>query len=193
MINKEKFNLVKEKYGLHASWAIWGEQGVRPKDNMGDLSVFDEDNNLDILNPNIVLVGFNFSVSGAVNRPFENFHGKGGGAFKIRYALEGTPFWGAYMTDIIKNCVELEAQNVVKYLRQNPDILKENIISFEQELNDIGAVNPRLVAFGNDTYKILNKYLSSRYDILKLTHYSNYQSKEVYRKEVLEKVAKKWK
>ena len=56
---------------------------------MEDLSVFDKPETLKILNPNIVLLGLNFSVSGAVNRPFENFHGKGGGLYirKLEHQL----------------------------------------------------------------------------------------------------------
>ena len=188
MITKEKFEFVKEKYGLHASWAVWGEQGERPKDNMGDLTIFDDLKTLNVLNPNIVLVGLNFSVSGAVNRPFENFHGKGGGAYKIRFALHKTKLWGAYMTDIIKSHVELEAFKVMGYLNKNPAYLEKNIKSFKQELKDIGSINPILVAFGIDTHKILNRYFRDDFSIVKLTHYSNYQSKENYRKEVLEKI-----
>ena len=60
MITREKFDFIKEKYGYHASWAIWAVQGDTPKSNMGDLSVLDPDvdkNLLSKLNPNIVLVG----------------------------------------------------------------------------------------------------------------------------------------
>ena len=185
MITRKEFEFIKQKYGLHASWAVWGEQGLRAKDNMGDLSIFDDPKTLEILNPNIVLVGLNFSVSGAVNRPFENFHGKGGGAYKIRYALYKTKFWGAYMTDIVKSYVELEASKVISHLNKNPEFLKENIKSFKDELNDIGSINPILVAFGNEVHDILNKHFKDEFRIIKFTHYSHFQSKEVYRREVL--------
>lgn len=39
MINQEKFDFIKEKYGYYSSWAIWADAGERPKDNIGDLSV----------------------------------------------------------------------------------------------------------------------------------------------------------
>ncbi len=41
MINQSKFEFLKEKYGHYASWAIWAEEGEKPKDNTGDLSIFD--------------------------------------------------------------------------------------------------------------------------------------------------------
>ena len=113
-MDKNTFELIKSKYGLHASWAIWGEEGNTPKSNMDDLSFFEDNQILSKLNPNIVLVGLNFSVSGVVLKPFQNFHGQGGGAFKIRYALKHTAFWGAYMTDIIKDFPEKESHNVMK-------------------------------------------------------------------------------
>ena len=188
MISREKFDFIKQKYGLHASWAVWGEQGLRPKDNMEDLSVFDKPETLKILNPNIVLLGLNFSVSGAVNRPFENFHGKGGGAYKIRYALHNTNFWGAYMTDIIKSFVQLEASKVTIHLNKNPNFLKDNIKSFKDELKDIGSTNPTLVAFGNEVKDILNKHFKNEFKVIELTHYSHFQSKEKFRMEFLEKI-----
>ena len=57
MIEQAKFELIKTKYGHYASWAIWAEEGEKPKDNIGDLSVFDIENNnrlLQQLNPNII-------------------------------------------------------------------------------------------------------------------------------------------
>ncbi len=41
MIERKQFELIKKKYGHYASWAIWADEGVKPKDNVGDLSVFD--------------------------------------------------------------------------------------------------------------------------------------------------------
>ena len=42
MINKQKFDFIKEKHGLHASWAVWVNEGDTPKSNMGDLSIFEQ-------------------------------------------------------------------------------------------------------------------------------------------------------
>ena len=153
---------------------------------MGDLSVFDDENILQELNPNIVLVALNFSVAVADDwEPFQNFHGKGGGAYKIRYAVKGTPFWGAYMTDIIKDFPEKESNNVMTYLKDNPSIVADNIISFEQELEDIGSIDPLLICFGTDSFNILNKNLGEKYNILKVTHYSHFINKKELRDEFL--------
>ena len=181
----KKFNFIKNKYGLHASWAIWGKQGDKPKSNMDDINFFDNEEVLLKLKPNIVLVGLNFSIDGVVLKPFQNFHGSGGGAYKIRFALYDTSFWGAYMTDIIKDFPEKESSNVMSFLKNNPSLVDNNIISFEQELKDIGSVDPLLVCFGNDSYDILKKNLASKFKIIKVTHYSHYESKEKFREKML--------
>jgi len=159
----DRYKIVRQKHGLHSSWAIWAEETDTPKSNMKDVSFFDDEDIVKKLNPNNVLVGLN--ISGYLPKSFENFHGKGGGAFKIRYATKYTPLWGAYLTDIIKNYPEMESGNVMKYLRSNKYFVKKNIESFEEEIKDIGAVNPTLYAFGNDTFSILDEYLGDKFYI----------------------------
>jgi len=41
MIYRDKFELIKEKYGHYASWAVWADGTDKPKDNVGDLSLFE--------------------------------------------------------------------------------------------------------------------------------------------------------
>ena len=120
--------------------------------------------------------------------PFANFHDSRPVAmdFKIRYAVEGTKLWGAYMTDIIKDFNEKESGKMMQYLRANKEFEKENVQTFRQEIQDIGACSPTLVAFGNDSYSILKRNFDGEYPLFKLSHYSNYSSKEKYRDEVSE-------
>ena len=188
MITEEKFNFIKEKYQFYSSWAVWAEQGDKPKSNVGDLSVLDPKQNknlLKILNPNIILVALNIS-RGDVMEPFANFHDKSSRAtdFKIRYALKDTPLWGAYMTDIIKDFEELISGNVLSYLKKNKDFEIENVNFFRQELIEVGATKPTLIAFGNIVYEILNRYLENEFKTFKITHYAHQMSKENYREEV---------
>lgn len=188
MISEEKFYFIKEKYQLYSSWAVWAEQGDKPKSNVGDLSVLDPKQNknlLKTLNPNIILVALNIS-RGDIAEPFANFHDKSSRAtdFKIRYAIKDTPIWGAYMTDIIKDFEELISGNVLSYLKKNREFEIENINFFRKELIEIGAKNPILIAFGNIVYEILNRYLENEFKIFKITHYAHQMSKEKYREEV---------
>ena len=47
MITKEHYLEIAKKNGEFSSWAIWAEQGIKPKSNIGDISVFDLDLNPD--------------------------------------------------------------------------------------------------------------------------------------------------
>jgi len=76
------------------------------------------------------------------------------------------------MTDIIKDFPEKESGKVKEDLKNNPSMVTDNIISFEQELEDIGSIDPLLICFGDDAYDILNKNLGGKYNIEKVTHCS---------------------
>jgi len=190
MISQIQFNFIKSKYQYWSSWAIWADQGDTPKSNVGDLSVLDPNTNpklLPTLNPNIALVALNIS-RGDITLPFGNFHDARSEAtdYKIRYATNDTPLWGAYMTDIIKDFEEKISGKVKSYLRENRDFEKENVDFFVQELSDIGATNPTLIAFGNESYDILKRNLNNEFKIHKIPHYANYSSKEKYRMQIKE-------
>ncbi len=189
-ISSEKFQNIKNKYGHMSSWAIWNEwkPTEKAKSGMGDISFFDNPSTelLKTLNPNIVLVGLN--ISRKVDRPFGNFHPNYSTAhdYKTRFALQGTPLWGAYMTDIIKDFEEKVSGKIMSFLRNNPDFTEENIASFKQELCYIGASKPILIALGKDSYKILSKNFRDEFRIYCVTHYSAYSiSKEKLREEFL--------
>lgn len=124
----------------------------------------------------VVFIGLN--ISKKIVEPFANFHSTSSTShdYKIRYAVKDTPFYGGYMTDIIKDFEEKVSGNVMKYINQHPDFLQENISSFEEELKFIGATQPILIAFGNDCYKLLK--LLKKYKLFKVSHYSSCVSKE---------------
>jgi hypothetical protein len=88
------------------------------------------------------------------------------------------------MTDIIKDFEEKISGKVKEYLSKNREFEKQNVDIFLEELNDIGAKNPTLVAFGNDVFSILNRHLKDRFKIIKVPHYANYTNKEKYREQV---------
>ena len=192
MIELNKFEFIRHKYGTIASWAIWAEEGETPKSNIGDLSVFDVAKNkvlLNTLNPNVILVGLNFAhvVEEKDAHPFHNFHNGGAHAtdFKLRYGLRNTPLWGAYMTDIIKDFPERESDNVVSYLSKHKKLEETNVDRFREEISDLGTVNPTIVAIGGDSHSIVRRNFKDQYKILKIPHYAHFISKEDYREHVL--------
>ena len=173
-MNKEQFDLIKKKYGHYASWAIWAEEGDKPKSNMGDLSIFEDKNILSHINPNIILVGLNISKRDEINRPFENFHGPLGGAYKIRYAFKNSLYWGGYMTDVIKDFAEKVSKKMMSYLKEDKIFEKENINSFLKELEDLESNNPTIIAFGNDAYSVLIRNLKNRKYFIKVPIWMGY-------------------
>ncbi len=42
MISKEKFDFIKQKYGLYVSWAVCGKQGKRPSKEDFRIDFFDK-------------------------------------------------------------------------------------------------------------------------------------------------------
>ena len=183
----DRYKLIRKKWCNHCSWAIWADSSDgRPMTDMDDISFFDDDSIVKELNPNIILLGLN--ISGIIPGTFENFHSSGGGAYKIRYATKYTPLWGAYMTDTIKDYPELEAANVRVVANNNPDFVKKNIDLLEDEIQDLGSINPVLYAFGGDAFRILDEYLGEKYQVKKLIHYSHFMGKEEYRAHVIEEI-----
>ena len=187
MIDRQHYEHFKNQNGHYASWAIWADVDLKPKSNIGDLSIFDLDINpnlVDMLNPNIIMVGLN--ISRRIDLAFGNFHdGRSiSQDYKLRYALKATKLWGAYMTDIIKDFEHKISGEVQKYLKANPDFEYTNVELFRQEISQIKAVNPTLIAFGNMAYNILLKHFAKDYHIIKIPHYSMQISKEGYKTEV---------
>jgi hypothetical protein len=187
MIDHAKFMLIKEKYGHYASWAVWAEGAGKPKDNIGDLSIFEIEENAGLLRqlkPEVVLVGLN--ISRGIRFPLGNFHdGRSHSMdYKLRYALKGTSLWGAYMTDIIKDFEQKAPGKMMAYLRSEKSFEKDNVEQFREELRDLGVGQPSLIAFGEDAFKVLSRNLGEHYDVWKMPHYSNYGSKEKYREQI---------
>jgi hypothetical protein len=178
----DMYERMKTKWGNASSWAWWSPKDASGKEKSG-MDTLPSPDILDQLNPNVVLVGLN--ISRPIERPFGNFHPTYSAAqdYKLRHAVEGTMFWGGYMTDIIKDFEQKVAGKLMKFLRHNREFERENIAKFEEELADLGCVNPVLVALGNDSYKILQRNLGSRYRIYKVSHYSAFITKESLRSE----------
>ncbi|CAB5033289.1 MAG: hypothetical protein F2923_00295 [Actinobacteria bacterium] len=191
MISQNHYELIRKKHGEYASWAVWAEVSDKPKSNMGDMAIFADNLVLPLLKTNVLMVGLNLSRF-TISEPFRNFHDPSPKAqdYKIRFAFEDTEYYGAYMTDIIKGVVEVDSKNIPKHLKKNPGVLAESLEIFKQELRDLGAVSPLILAFGRMAYDILNENLSfTEYGkLIRLTHYSHQISKEKYRETVLNEI-----
>ena len=204
MLDRKIYKLMKKKYSDVGSWAVWCLQTDKnaPKSNMGNMEWAEDEGKLcSELNPNFVFVGLNKSKSpeeDSDTKPaWKNFHSGNSRShsYKLRYALTGTPFWGAYMTDLIKQmpedkdpnkvvkAIETKSKDVVRRLKKNKALLERNLKNFEREISHLGG-KPVLIALGDDVFDFLQLF-NGKYKILPLTHYSYTGiNKEQYRDEV---------
>lgn len=186
-ISDQQFSKIRERYGYHSSWAIWRDRSSRPLDGIGDLSVFDftaHPENRELLHANFIIIGLNFSVDteGRTKDHFTNFHSpsRWGKDYKMRDAFKDTPLWGAYMTDILKDYIEVSSANVAAHLRAKPDALETHYAAFDEELEILGAQSSVLVPLGGLTCELVARRYGSTRKILKLPHYSARGSSEAY-------------
>ena len=195
-ITRERFDEVRKRWGAYSSWAVWHSIGPedKPKAHAGDITSLDPDKKpslLSLLNPDVVLLGLNAATRPIPPEPWSNFHDSRAVAndFKIRFALADSPYAGAYMTDVLVGLHETDSNKVATYMRANPTILTAQIERLEEELNDIGATNPLLIAFGGAAHKALREHLGHKYRIVKVTHYVHRIKKEQYREGALAAIA----
>jgi len=193
MIDGEQFELIGRKHGGYASWAVWAAATRGPKSNIADLSILDvvaTPSTLQVLKNDIVMVGLNISRSFAER--FRNFHDPSPSAndFKIRYAFTNTEYYGAYMTDIIKNVEMVKSAELIKHLRAFPSLVRTNVEAFREELRDLGSDRPTILAFGSAAHALIAENISrNEYSSLdRLTHYSHQIGKEKYREAVLAQI-----
>jgi hypothetical protein len=190
MVEKKIYESLKEKYGHVASWAVWRRPSGAIKSNMGDVSMFDTDDVLEVLNPNYVFVGLNGSGVHDdymdMDRPWHNFHSSNpnGHDYKLRYALMDTPYWGAYITDAIKGLVEVDSEKVSAYLEKHPDVENKAMEILRSEIEMIGS-HPVVICLGGKSYEIVSKNLGNQFTVKKITHYSYRIGHEKYREQVL--------
>ena len=193
MIDRNKYQLIKARHGLYGSWAVWAKAGHAPKSNMGDMSIFEGESILAMLKPEVVMVGLNLSRFTPLE-PFRNFHDPNPRAndFKIRHAFEGTEYYGAYMTNIIKGVVEVDSKNIPSHLKKNPEVVCKSLETFRQELRDLGDGKPLLLAFGATAHAVLVENLrEDEYrKLIRITHYSHQIGKEQYQAKVMEEISR---
>jgi len=195
MIEEQLYYEITKKYGKVASWAVWEKAGEKPKSNISNMDILNISKNpltLRILRTDVVMVALNFAREVEMNEPFLNFHDSNphGQDYKIRFAFDGTKYYGAYMTDIIKDFPMLSSKDVLKHLKNNPEEITNQINAFKEELEFIGGNKPIILAFGKDAFNILNQNMdrADYSELISLTHYSHQISKENYRIDTHEKI-----
>ena len=190
MLDKQTYEIMKQKYGPVGSWAVWTSAGSAPKSFTDDMSWVNDPSLLETLNTGFVFVGRCWSRGDPSSRgqiPWADFHSDSPhqNDYKLRYALKGTKYWGSYITDFYKLDFDIHYLDVDDYAKEHPEFVRKNLATFQEEISYLGD-DIVLVAFGNVVYNLLKKHLGDRYRIVKIMNYAAYISKEEYRTKVLE-------
>lgn len=194
-LSRAEYEAIRDsEYSPHASWAIWrlSSPHEKVKAHMGDMSVFDESDNLfRNLHADIVFVALNSADRGIQPVPFSAFHDSSSYAmdYKMRYAFKDTILWGSYITDFFHGLRETDSGKVKRYLAENPEYLARSVARFKEELEFIApdGKRPILVALGSQVKELIDLYAPRGYTSFTLPHYSySMMSKERYREKALE-------
>jgi len=134
MIEKEIFENLKNNN--RNSFAVWAPKLQCDPKCVCDISMFyDFEKIKDKLKPNIIFVGMNLAGE-TVGKfiPYKNFHSevKRHNDYRLRDAIVGTPFEGAYMTDMFK-LITSSSDNVRKYYKENTTERETAIKEFVEE------------------------------------------------------------
>jgi len=65
----------------------------------------------------------------------------------------------------------------IRALRDHSNVVDQNVRLFLGEMNDLQAPAPLILAFGRDTYRLLNEHLKNEAyrKLIGITHYSHHQ------------------
>lgn len=169
------YKSLKDNFGMYSSWAIWAN-GKSHTDGIGDWSILTDEIILSQANTSYVFVGLNAAEHDqkAELVPWCNFHSKDSRQkdYKLRCSIQGTKYWGAYMTDIIKGYRCTKSEDVIEFVKNNPQKYNEHLDNFRKEMQLLaGDDRPILIAMGGAAYELLRP-LNKEFVIKKITHYS---------------------
>lgn len=159
MIDLERYEMMKERYGQYGSWAVWHPAGNSPKSFTDNMEWVNDPNLLNILNTGYVFVGLNWSsthgdVTHGGTIPWANFHSgySRQNDYKLRFALAETKYWGSYITDVIKLFAEVDSKKVKSYLNANPDVVRHRM-----HPDIVDCVRPQYEGIKTDSTIIVNR------------------------------------
>lgn len=178
-ISHQHFEELERKYGRYSSWAIWDPADPRSSDIVRK--------NIDQLNPKIVMVSLN--VSATIYEPWSNFR-IGKNDRKLIHAFNQGEYRGAYMTDILKDEVEVDSSNIRKKIKSGELDINHHVDAFKTEMKDVGASKDSLfILFGKIVEETFKKYLADSFPkYIACEHFAVYGSSEDWAEKALSKL-----
>ena len=170
-MNETRYHRLRQKYGDYSSWAIWNHE------DEADPTIIES--HIEELNANHVFIAYNCSRKDGFLRdgPWANFRGWPHGR-KLKYACNDTTLRGSYITDMFKGIAEANLNKVRDYL--TPEVVKENVSFFLEEISDIGTTKQTVyVVLGvSEPKKQFQKHFLDKMgpvNVKYYTHYSNFR------------------
>lgn len=182
VLTQKLFDDLAEKYGMCSSWAVWNP------DNPIDTQIISA--NLTHLNTSVIMVALN--VSGQISHTWSNFHG-GRHPKKLMNTFNDSTYRGAYMTDIIKDEIEVNSTILMERIKRGEIDVRAHINAFRAEMDFLGIHRHALfILFGDKAKYLFSTYLGDIYpNYVRCTHYSYYGvSDELWRSDVQETLEK---
>lgn len=148
----------------------------------------DEEQLLPALNGRYIFVGLNPAVhdnTAHSGTAWKNFHScdiRRSQDYKLRYALRGTQYWGAFITDVYTGIADTDSGSAMK--RVNAAATNESVSNLLR-IRDMLGGSAAIVAMGKRTFAVLKKHLPPDMELKMITHYSAYMNPETYRETVL--------
>ena len=169
MYSDAEYNMLKEKYGSCASWAIWDPE------NLNNSKIID-DNKKD-LNSRYVLIALNKSID--INLYYwKNFHDYTHSR-KLAYACNETLLRGSYMTDLFKDLPEAVATNLDKSISKEK--IEESVKYFMHEMEDVKVSSKtEFIIFGVIARKYYEQYFKKHFEnsYKVARHYSDFRMRD---------------
>ena len=184
------YELVRKRYGLCGSWAVWNETTWHPDTTrapklkldsvvrtFGDVrSQHHLDNDLPSLRTDLVLVALNFAeraadITAVTDRlSFASFHEECGRTSdrRLRDACKANGLEGAYITDLVKMqngtvapFRSSKSMPINKLLRDR-SFVSEQVEGLCEELQTLGSHDPLIIGLGAEVYRALSAPASLR-------------------------------
>ena len=189
-ITDDAYNALKNQYGKYGSWALWQKTQDGVQLHKVDYSIDPFINDLEnsnfrethLTNAGIILA-LNWAEREALKgQDWTNFHDTRSVSqdYKLAKMIQGTPFEGSYMTDIIKDHPETNSQKVANGV--DAEELAANAKLFQKEID---LVAPQyLIVCGVQTENAVTKMINDglidlhRAKVQKIKHYSAAIGKE---------------
>jgi len=188
---------LKTEFGMHgSSWALWDESGkIEPIIKTEEIS--------SLIKPNIIFLGLNASI--LVQDAWAGFHQecRVKDSFKTQKVKrladllqenEFKVFYGAYMTDIIKDQYAHDSDVVSKKFTEDESSIKRNLDLFNRELDFLAKISNSnkftVICMGNNVCEIIELAVNKGFlnqdtvALHKITHYAWRAPIEAYKERV---------